>query len=450
MKMEILLEPASNKLMVEHAEFDESNANVLERFYTSAGNPVKEILLKLNLPDHRIRKDGGEVKEFQRSFRHSDTERLSRSDEVLKLKNFKKDATLKLSKSTNQEWYEHVGPEVTRSQDDKCDIRKPIRYLDSGCSRHMIGVKSYLYKYVEQPGPKVVFGDDSTYTFEGYGSIKYNGILLEEEKSKHLKLSCPSLKELKIKMTPKSNNSELTMVLNSRITFCDEKGISQNISSPYTPEQNGVAETKNRTVIEVVITMLSGSVFSKQYWTKAVATACYTQNRSTIVKIHLKTPYEIFHKRIPNINFLHVFGCLVYFHNHKDHPGKFDEKADDDYLLGYSLVSKAFRPLVKNINIAENERYPRDEYLHPYEPSQRVEDTSIQDIIPIPNPPLPIPSVVTSAPQDRWSQDKHIEQVNIIDFLSEEEPKKVFAALKHLGWVDAIQDELNQFARNKV
>ncbi|GJQ98311.1 putative ribonuclease H-like domain-containing protein [Tanacetum coccineum] len=78
MKMEILLEPALNKLMVEHAEFDESNANVLERFYTSAGNPAKEIFLKLNLPDH--------------------------SNEVLKLKNFKKDATLKLSKSTNQEW----------------------------------------------------------------------------------------------------------------------------------------------------------------------------------------------------------------------------------------------------------------------------------------------------------------------------------------------------------
>ncbi|GJZ81232.1 retrovirus-related pol polyprotein from transposon TNT 1-94, partial [Tanacetum coccineum] len=88
-------------------------------FNTTAGNPVKKILLKLNLSDHRILKDGGEVKEFQRSFRHSDTERLSRSDEVLKLKNFKKDATLKLSKSTNQEWYEHVGPEVTRSQDDK-------------------------------------------------------------------------------------------------------------------------------------------------------------------------------------------------------------------------------------------------------------------------------------------------------------------------------------------
>ncbi|GJQ97589.1 hypothetical protein Tco_0008728 [Tanacetum coccineum] len=99
--MEILLE--QHHTAHEHAEFDESNTHVLERFYTSAGNPVKEILLKLNLPDHRKLKDGGEVKEFQRSFRHSDTERLSRSDEVLKLKNFKKDATLKLFKSTNQE-----------------------------------------------------------------------------------------------------------------------------------------------------------------------------------------------------------------------------------------------------------------------------------------------------------------------------------------------------------
>ncbi|GJX80054.1 hypothetical protein Tco_0328203 [Tanacetum coccineum] len=103
MKMEILLEPTSNKLMVEHAEYDESNTYVLERFNTTAGNPVKKILLKLNLSDHRILKDGGGVKEFLRSFCHSDTERLSRSDEVLKLKNFKKDATLKLSKSTNQE-----------------------------------------------------------------------------------------------------------------------------------------------------------------------------------------------------------------------------------------------------------------------------------------------------------------------------------------------------------
>nr|GEX21330.1 retrovirus-related Pol polyprotein from transposon TNT 1-94 [Tanacetum cinerariifolium] len=93
------------------------------------------------------------------------------------------------------------------------------------------------------------------------------------------------------------------------------------------------------------------------------------------------------------------------------------------------------------------------------------------------NPPLPVPPMVTLAPQDRWSQDKHIELVNIIsnpragmltraiakqlsaasaheclfvDFLSKEEPKKVSEALRHPGWVNAMQDELNQFARNKV
>ncbi|GKF27577.1 retrovirus-related pol polyprotein from transposon TNT 1-94, partial [Tanacetum coccineum] len=103
-------------------------------------------------------------------------------------------------------------------------------------------------------------------------------------------------------------------------------------------------------------------------------------------------------------------------------------------------------------------------------------DTSAQNTI-ILSPPLPIPSMVTLAPQDRWSQDKHIELVNIIgnprarmltramakqlsiasaheclfvDFLSEEEPKKVSESLKHPGWVDAMQDKLNQFTRNKV
>ncbi|GJT72823.1 hypothetical protein Tco_1032109 [Tanacetum coccineum] len=110
------------------------------------GNPVKEILLKLNLPDHRHLKMN-EDKEFQRSFHHSDTERLSRSDEVLKLKNFKKDATLKLFKSTNQERYEHVGPKVTSSQDGKVYKIAKRDYawlMISRCSRSHIHVKSKL------------------------------------------------------------------------------------------------------------------------------------------------------------------------------------------------------------------------------------------------------------------------------------------------------------------
>ncbi|GKA26513.1 retrovirus-related pol polyprotein from transposon TNT 1-94 [Tanacetum coccineum] len=174
--------------------------------------------------------------------------------------------------------------------------------------------------------------------------------------------------DIKVKQLRTDNGTEFRNSI--FVNFCDEKRISQNFSSPCTPEQNVVAERKNRTLIEAARTMLLGSVFSKQYWTEA---------------------------RISNINFLHVFGCPVYIHNHKDYLGKFNEKADDGYLLGYLLVSKAFRvfntrrhqteetyhitfdecldaikllkPSVDNINIGENERYPPDEYLYPYEPS---------------------------------------------------------------------------------
>ncbi|GJW36495.1 retrovirus-related pol polyprotein from transposon TNT 1-94 [Tanacetum coccineum] len=202
-------------------------------------------------------------------------------------------------------------------------------------------------------------------------------------------------------MTSKSNNSELIMALNSGITFL-----------------------------------------------------------STIVKRHLKTPYEIFIKRIPNINFLHVFGCPIYIHNHKDHLGKFDEKADDGYLLGYSLISKAFR-------VFNTIRQQTEETYH------IIIDES-PDAIKFSKPSV---DNINIAENKRWSQDKHIKLVNIIrnpgagmltraiakqlsaslaheclfvDFLSKEEPKKVSEALKHPRWVDAMQDELNQFAINKV
>ncbi|GJS97974.1 hypothetical protein Tco_0819144 [Tanacetum coccineum] len=83
MKMEILLEPTSNKLMVEHAEYDESNTYVLERFNTTAGNPVKKILLKLNLSDHRLFKDGGGDDVPFHKRRHESSESLvTESDET--------------------------------------------------------------------------------------------------------------------------------------------------------------------------------------------------------------------------------------------------------------------------------------------------------------------------------------------------------------------------------
>nr|GFA30879.1 putative ribonuclease H-like domain-containing protein [Tanacetum cinerariifolium] len=120
--------------------------------------------------------------------------------------------------------------------------------------------------------------------------------------------------DVKVKQIRNDNEAEFR---NSKLeSFCDDKGISHNFSSDYTPEQNGVAKRKNRTLIEAAETMLNGLVLSKHFWTEEVKISCYIQNRSIIVKRHDKTPYEIFRERILDINYFHVFGCPVFIHNY--------------------------------------------------------------------------------------------------------------------------------------
>ncbi|GJX06047.1 retrovirus-related pol polyprotein from transposon TNT 1-94 [Tanacetum coccineum] len=160
-----------------------------------------------------------------------------------------------------------------------------------------------------------------------------------------------NLNEVRVKELRSDNGTEFRNLKLEE--FCDEKSISQNLSSPCTPEQNGVAKRRNRTLIEAARTMLNSVKLLKQFWGEAVNTACYTQNRSIIVKRHGMTSYDVFRGRSPDISYFHVFGCLVHIHNHRDHLGKFDEKADDGFFLGYSPVAKAFR--VFNIRRQEME-----------------------------------------------------------------------------------------------
>ncbi|CAJ2637485.1 unnamed protein product [Trifolium pratense] len=126
--------------------------------------------------------------------------------------------------------------------------------------------------------------------------------------------------------------------------FCEEHGIFLNFSAPRTPQQNGVVERKNRSLIELARTMLSDSNLPKYFWADAVSTACYVSNRVIIRPILKKTPYELFKGRKPNISHFHIFGCKCFvLNNDKDNLGKFDEKSDEGIFLGYSLTSKAYR-----------------------------------------------------------------------------------------------------------
>ncbi|GJW58044.1 putative ribonuclease H-like domain-containing protein [Tanacetum coccineum] len=125
--------------------------------------------------------------------------------------------------------------------------------------------------------------------------------------------------------------------------FCRDKGIKREYSVARTPQQNGVAERKNRTLIEAARTMLADSKLPTTFWAEAVSTACYVQNRVLIVKPHNKTPYELFRGIKPAIGFMKPFGCHVTILNTLDKLGKFDGKSDEGFFVGYSLSSKAFR-----------------------------------------------------------------------------------------------------------
>ncbi|GJZ00559.1 zf-CCHC domain-containing protein [Tanacetum coccineum] len=122
---------------------------------------------------------------------------------------------------------------------------------------------------------------------------------------------------------------------------------------------------------------------------RAVSTACYVQNRVLVTKPHNKTPYELLHGRPPSISFMRPFGCLVTILNTLDPLGKFDEKADEGFFVGYSINSKAFRPVTvwnqtnKNAGIKDNvDPVPTQQYiLLPllYDSPQSSEDAVADD-----------------------------------------------------------------------
>ncbi|GJS03409.1 putative ribonuclease H-like domain-containing protein [Tanacetum coccineum] len=120
-------------------------------------------------------------------------------------------------------------------------------------------------------------------------------------------------------------------------------GIFHQKSVPRTPQQNGVVERRNRTLVEAARTMMIFSKAPMFLWAEAVATACYTQNRSLIHTRHNKTPYELVHDKKPDLTFFRVFGALCYPTNDSEDLGKFQAKADIGIFVGYAPSRKGYR-----------------------------------------------------------------------------------------------------------
>ncbi|GJR03173.1 putative ribonuclease H-like domain-containing protein [Tanacetum coccineum] len=176
--------------------------------------------------------------------------------------------------------------------------------FDSGCSRHMTINKSFLTYYQQIDGGFVAFA----------GSAKGDH---------------------KVKTIRCDNGTEFkNRIMNE---FCEMKGIRREFSIARTPQQNGVAERKNRTLTEATRTMLANSKLPTTFWAEAVNTACYVQNRVLVIKPHNKNPYERFLGRKPALSFIRPFGCHVTILNTLDHLANIDEE-QEEYRQFWSTI----------------------------------------------------------------------------------------------------------------
>nr|GEW32506.1 ribonuclease H-like domain-containing protein [Tanacetum cinerariifolium] len=142
--------------------------------------------------------------------------------------------------------------------------------------------------------------------------------------------------DCKVKVIRYDNGTEFKNSVMSQ--FCEDKCIKREFSVARTPQQNRVAEKRNRTLIEAIRTMLVDSKLPTTFWAEAFIITCYVLNRALVTKPLNKIPYELIHGRPPLIDFMKPFGCPVTILNTTDNLGKFEGKADEGYFVGYSVV----------------------------------------------------------------------------------------------------------------
>nr|GEV19312.1 hypothetical protein [Tanacetum cinerariifolium] len=217
--------------------------------------------------------------------------------------------------------------------------------IDSGCSKHMTGNRALLTNFVEKFLGTVCFGNNDFVVIAGYRDVVIGSMTIKKvyyvEGLGHNLFSVGQFFDKGLERVQTDNGTEFKNKTLAK--FFDEVGITQQFSATRTPQQNGVVERRNRTLVEAARIILTFTNLPSFLWAEAIAIACFTQNHSIIYKSFDKIPYELINKRKPNIKFFHVFRCRCYLLNDYEDDGKLKTKGDIGVFVGYSKESVAFR-----------------------------------------------------------------------------------------------------------
>nr|GEW86582.1 retrovirus-related Pol polyprotein from transposon TNT 1-94 [Tanacetum cinerariifolium] len=261
--------------------------------------------------------------------------------------------------------------------------------------------------------------------------------------------------------------------------YYEQVGISHETSVARSPQQNGVVERRNRTLIEVACTMLIYAQALLFLWAEAVATTYYTQNRSIIRLRHRKTPYELLLNKLHDLSFLHVFGALCYPTNDSKNLGKLQPKADIGIFIGYAptkrhskFTTDLFQPLFDELLSPPPSVDPPvpkiiapiADVIPPIQAESTVSpsSTTIDQDAPSPSKSKTTPETQSPViPQDVEEDIYDIEVahmgndplfgVPILEVTSAQSSLTTYKdALTQSCWIEAMQEELNEFERLEV
>ncbi|KAF8725661.1 hypothetical protein HU200_020204 [Digitaria exilis] len=125
--------------------------------------------------------------------------------------------------------------------------------------------------------------------------------------------------------------------------YCAGQGIQRHFTAPYTPQQNGVVERRNQTVLGMARCMLKAMGVPGRFWGEAVTTAVFILNRAPTKSLDSKTPYEAWYEKKPAVHYFRTFGCVAHVKNTGGHLKKLDDRSKAMVFLGYEPGTKAYR-----------------------------------------------------------------------------------------------------------
>jgi len=161
--------------------------------------------------------------------------------------------------------------------------------------------------------------------------------------------------------------------------YLRECGIKRRLTVPQSPQQNGVAERKNRTLLEMARCMLIQAKLPSSFWAEAIATATYIRNRCPSKTLNNRTPFEKWMGKIPDVRHMQIFGCKTFILNKRINKGKFEPRSKKGILVGYSEQSKAYRvwiPEERKIEITRDIKF-----LNDFESNEQYEEFAPEELI---------------------------------------------------------------------